>query len=254
MFNTKFSRRCDKCKAPFVTIRPGQKYCPLGCRYQCKQCGSSFLAKCRSNSSPDYCSSACWYARLRVAGRKPKDCPVCGGTFHGSNKTCGKACARVRHKAAFPPIERKCGWCKVDLVIATASTVRRFCSRRCSIKDRNAKMPPGERCARGRKDGTRRIGRDGYVHIKHQGRWHLEHRLVMSQSIGRPLLDSERVHHRNGDRGDNSLSNLELWRITKKDPPGQRVADIITYVAENFPDQVREALTATSHKSTESTA
>ena len=57
-----------------------------------------------------------------------------------------------------------------------------------------------------------------------------EHRLVMSEAIGRDLRPEENVHHINGDRLDNRLENLELW--SKAQPAGQRVDDKVSWAIE----------------------
>lgn len=37
-----------------------------------------------------------------------------------------------------------------------------------------------------------------------------QHRKVMADYLGRPLLTSETVHHKNGDRENNNIDNLQL--------------------------------------------
>lgn len=67
-------------------------------------------------------------------------------------------------------------------------------------------------------EGHLNANRDGTI---------MEHRLVMSQLLGRALEKGENVHHKNGDTFDNNPENLELWNT--RQPAGQRPSDKVEY-------------------------
>jgi len=60
----------------------------------------------------------------------------------------------------------------------------------------------------------RRINLNGYVTVQVNSKAQYEHRVVMERHIGRPLQRLEHVHHKNGNRTDNRIENLELLTAT----------------------------------------
>lgn len=124
------------------------------------------------------------------------------------------------------PIERR----------ASDSRPRHFHDRSCAAKQTKLEG----RIGRGSsvKVGDTHVNTQGYV-VVFIGHDHpmadrrgycLQHRYVMSEIIGRPLLPTENVHHVYGQRDDNRPENLELWLVSQ--PKGQRVMDLLVWARE----------------------
>lgn len=89
--------------------------------------------------------------------------------------------------------------------------------------------------------GVGHVNIEGYHRITVNGRHKAAHRHVMEQMLGRELRAFEQVHHINGVKSDNRPENLELWA---SHPKGQRVADLVEFVALNYPEEVMKAISA----------
>lgn len=81
---------------------------------------------------------------------------------------------------------------------------RRFCSRPCADKGRGIaqRVPDEQFKARYRQSTTK-------------GKKILQHRHVVAQAIGRELLPFEQVHHKDHNRLNNSLGNLEVVSVSQ---------------------------------------
>jgi len=83
-------------------------------------------------------------------------------------------------------------------------------------------------CRRGHQYTGKFVRSDGYVAVKVNGRFELEHRVIMAQYLNRPLRSDEHTHHRNGNKSDNRLENLEIVGVGEhisKYHPSQRQPD-----------------------------
>jgi hypothetical protein len=98
---------------------------------------------------------------------------------------------------------------------------------------------PAERLYAPRGSGT--LNKAGYrVIYDMDGRQVREHRVIMEQVLGRKLRSFEDVHHKNGHRADNRPGNLELWVRS----PGQRLTDLLEFIAEHYPAEMGARLQA----------
>lgn len=160
------------------------------------------------------------YHQLRKAGVslrspagavKPMSCRRCGAGFSSSGNNalfCSKRCQYG---------ESQCEWCDQTFTRRPPSGGYRdrprgrenvFCSKACEARGRQVRE-------------DRHVRPDGYVLFRVPKDWHwhgdgpftrvkMEHRVVMAESLKRPLDPTETVHHINGVRGDNRPENLQI--------------------------------------------
>jgi hypothetical protein len=165
----------------------------------CETCGREFEHR-RQNTRPRrYCSRPCWAAAQRVTDRPPcRNCHEREARAKGLCLRCWKRQTSTHGLDGRPPRPSTCSLCGRGPVRA-----RGWCSRHYE-----SFLRWGDAEAIDRRDGEEYTDRHGYRCIRGKG---LVHRLVMAAHLGRRLTKGEVVHHVNGDRTVNEMSNLHLY-------------------------------------------
>jgi len=168
---------------------------------KCEHCGKAFVRRKGQESARAFCSRRCYwdsdYRSELVAQANVKRNP--DAWYEAPCAACG---TKVRRHASRRP-------------------QRTYCSRACHNRDRRRAQRKGGYVLIFVGKGEPGATKSGHV---------FEHRLVMQELLGRPLMPEENVHHKNGVRDDNRPDNLELW--TRSQPQGQRVEDKILWAKD----------------------
>lgn len=173
----------------------------------CRHCGSPFsIPPCREWRE-HYCSPDCRKAYdASKAAELDRLCPVCQKPFRARRnveiRTCSPQCAGILAVGRQQDDTWKQN--RLESWIANGNA------------EKALKGPLNPRF------NGRKI-RSGYIYIWIDDDYIAEHTHVMQQHIGRKLTPDEVVHHKNRDRGDNRLENLEL--MTKRDHALEHTAE-----------------------------
>lgn len=178
---------------------------------KCKICGKEFrtIPSRIKEGRGKYCSPKCYYKS--IGETVYCKCKVCGKIFiiplsakeRGRGKYCSKKCCYTINGEKHPLYNK----------VFTAEHCRKISINKIG-NNSGAKHP---RWKNGRIEGGRYIfilvpkhhstPKTGYV---------LEHRIIAEKFIGRNITQQEEVHHINGNKHDNTPSNLYLFK-TKSD-------------------------------------
>lgn len=112
-------------------------------------------------------------------------------------------------------IKKNCELCKTEFLVLPSRNHKRFCSRSCGIKTKHTqgilKSPAGWNKGKGAGIVTTNGGYRMITVGKHK--MMLEHRLVMEKHLGRKLKTFEHIHHIDGNKLNNKISNLEITNV-----------------------------------------
>ncbi len=194
-------------------------------QFLCPECESDF--EC-ANKKRKFCSEKCLYESRKLKEKTPTTkCPTCDlekdrknfwvnnskpNGLHYQCIQCAKSKYVDKTTPEFLEKERKRSLKKMRLIRGIDP----------EFKGNYKTGPKANPETHWNNKGYRYILRKGHPNAQRTGKM-FQHVWIMSEYLGRPLLKTETVHHKNGLRYDNRIENLELW--SHNHPYGQRVED-----------------------------
>jgi len=185
------TKKCLQCEKEFKT-RPShakrRKYCSKAClalskrnvvEISCNNCNKIFEIRYSLRNTKKYCSLKCWIEKKQGI----------------------KSSTYVRKKG-------KCKICNKNFSVKKSRTLK-YCSNNCRLIDIDGENNPNWK-------GGRIIKQDGYAYLRMYNTYYPEHNFVMEKHLGRKLeWPDEEVHHKNSNKTDNRIENLELMSRKK---------------------------------------
>lgn len=188
---------------------------------KCEICGNDFLVYPSTCDKKKYCSKDCRETHHMVNVK----CPGCGKLHKIPKSLYALKSLRIRFCSddCYFPFKKKreeeiknsytkecsnCGKIYSALRSKTLSGLS-FCSQDCSKEYMKGENSPFF------KGGTHT--KAGYKVIKINGKYKYEHREIMEKFLGRKLNKDEVVHHKDGNKLNNSIDNLELMSKREHD-------------------------------------
>ena len=180
---------------------------------KCEECGNYYYR--RSDKKSKYCSPICVGVQFKVD--KTRICPICNSEFQYRNKTeiyCSNKCSGISKRGDV--INTQCAFCGKEMnkrKWELNGSVNNFCNKECYYEYIRENPKTGEYHPNWN-GGV--YMQDGYKSLKQEdGSYKFEHRIVMEEYLGRELSSDEIIHHIDGNRSNNDISNLQLLSRTE---------------------------------------